>query len=132
MKNLKSTLVVVFTVIFFINGLCNNNINTNNQIEWEVKTNLRTYKGISNSLSEAKISIAFITLGEVIEKVNYNEIIKEKEKFTYLYIWEIETNEGIVQGSSNSLEHAKNCLNILSQSALIYSKSITKEDYLIN
>lgn len=132
MKNLKRTFMIVFTVMILTTGFCNNNEITNNQIEWVVKTNLRTYKGVSNSLSDAKVSIAFITIGEVIENVKYNEIKKENEKITFIYVWEIETNEGIVQGSSNTFEHAKNCLKILSENSMIYSKSITKEGNLIN
>lgn len=69
MKNLKITIMVVVTFMIYTTGFCNNNFaNSKNQIEWEVKTNKRIYKGISNSLSDSKISIVFITIVEIIEK----------------------------------------------------------------
>ena len=131
MKNLKITFMVVVTFMIYTTGFCNSNFaKTENQIEWEVKTNKRIYKGISNSLSDAKISIGFITIGEIIEKVNYNEVLVENDNLKSLFVWEIESSEGIVQGNSKSYEHAKKCLEVLEKNTKIYSKTITKEDYI--
>jgi hypothetical protein len=54
----------------------------------------------------------------------------ENDNLKSLFVWEIKTSEGIVQGNSKSYEHAKKCLEVLEKNTKIYSKTITKEDYI--